>query len=342
MLMEQLSPKIERLDQGTEPTFGVYCVEPLERGYGTTLGNALRRVLLSSLPGAAVTHVRIGANGQDVAHEFSVIPGVVEDVIEVLLNLKELALRVKPSGEALADMPHILRLDRRGGGEISGADLDTPPEVEVVNRDLHIATLEGADVQLTMELHVSVGKGYVPADEHSEPHTPRPIGLIPLDAMFTPVRHVAYRVEPTRVGRRTDFDRLILEVRTTGALTPDEAVSEAAKIFDRYVLLFFDLGQPAETMTMVAPEDIPARRMRVDELDFSVRTSNCLKRAGVVTLGDLVDMPSRQLMKIRNFGQKSFEEVKEKLAQFNLTLKEEGDEAPREGAESEPAPVAED
>ncbi len=323
LMMDQLSPKIERLDDGADAKFGIFSVEPLERGYGTTLGNSLRRVLLSSLTGAAVTHVRLGANGRDVAHEFAVIPGIVEDVMEILLNLKELALRVKPAGDAMADIPRILRLDRRGAGELVAADLEAPPEIEVVNSDMHIATVDSADVHLTMELHVGVGKGYVSGDEHSDALAPKPIGLIPIDALYSPVRHVAYRVEPTRVGRRTDHDRLILEVRTNGAIAPDEAVSEAAKVLDRYLLLFFDVGRAGDDLSMLGGGDEPARRMRVEELDFSVRTSNCLKRAGVTTLGELADLTPQQLMDIRNFGQKSLDEVREKLAEFKLSLRDD-------------------
>jgi DNA-directed RNA polymerase subunit alpha len=324
-----LTPRIERLDDGSDPRYGQFVVEPLERGYGTTLGNSLRRVLLASIPGAAITFVTI----EGVLHEFSTIPGVVEDTTEIMLNLKELAIKVLDApegpdlGQAAVEGPRILRIERAGPGEVLAADIEAPSDVEIVNKDLHIATLDTAEATLNVQMEVERGRRYVPAEEHDTSR--RPIGAIPLDSMFTPVRKVNFRVEPTRVGHMTDFDRLLLEVTTNGTIDPADAVSDAAKVLDRYLILFFDFQQQEEELAG-APEveSSTARQLqtRIEDLDFSVRTSNCLRREGITTVGELIRRSENDLMAIRNFGRKSLVEVKDKLASMDLTLATDSDE----------------
>jgi DNA-directed RNA polymerase subunit alpha len=339
MIIDTLTPRIERLDDGSDPRHGQFLVEPLERGYGTTLGNALRRVLLASIPGAAITFVTI----EGVLHEFSTIPGVVEDTTEILLNLKELAIRIVESPEgpemspAPAEGPRILRIERRGPGEVLGADVEAPGDVEVVNKDLHIATLDTADAVVNIQMEVERGRGYVPAEEHDTSR--RPIGAIPTDSIFTPVRKVGFRVEPTRVGHMTDFDRLILDVTTNGTIDPADAISDASKILDRYLILFFDFQQQEEELAGVpAVESAASRQLqtRIEDLDFSVRTSNCLRREGIGTVGELIQRTESDLMAIRNFGRKSLVEVKDKLATMNLALtSESSDESDSDGDDEE-------
>ncbi len=329
MIIDTLTPRIERLDDGSDPRYGQFVVEPLERGYGTTLGNALRRVLLASIPGAAVTFVTI----EGVLHEFSTIPGVVEDTTEILLNIKELAIKIleAPEGPDLhqtqMEGPRILRIERTGPGEVLAADVETPSDVEIVNKNLHLATLDTAEATLNIQMEVERGRRYVPAEEHDTSR--RPIGAIPVDSTFTPVRKVSFRVEPTRVGHMTDFDRLILEVTTNGTIDPAEAISDAAKILDRYLILFFDFQQQEEELAgMPEVESSTARQLqtRIEDLDFSVRTSNCLRREGITTVGELIRRSESDLMAIRNFGRKSLVEVKEKLAGMDLSLAKDSDE----------------
>ncbi|MFB3881316.1 MAG: DNA-directed RNA polymerase subunit alpha [Armatimonadota bacterium] len=329
MIIDTLTPRIERLDDGSDPRYGQFLVEPLERGYGTTLGNALRRVLLSSIPGAAITFVTI----EGVLHEFSTIPGVVEDTMEILLNLKGLGIKVLESpegpemGQPPTEGPRILRIERRGPGEVLGADVEAPSDVEIVNKDLHIATLDTAEAVLNVQMEVERGRGYVPAEEQDASR--RPIGAVPMDAVFTPVRKVGFRVEPTRVGHMTDFDRLIIDVTTNGTIDPADAISDAAKILDRYLILFFDFQQQEEELAGAPTVESAASRQlqtRIEDLDFSVRTSNCLRREGIGTVGELVQRTESDLMAIRNFGRKSLVEVKEKLATMGLTLRSESGE----------------
>ncbi len=339
MIVDTLTPRIERLDDGSNPRYGQFVVQPLERGYGTTLGNALRRVLLSSIPGAAITFVTI----EGVLHEFSTIPGVVEDTTEILLNLKELAIRIleSPEGPEIAQTPtegpRILRIERTGPGEVLGADVEAPSDVEIVNKDLHIATLDTADAALNLQMEVERGRGYVPAEEHDTSR--RPIGAVPVDSIFAPVRKVGFRVEPTRVGHMTDFDRLTLEVTANGTIDPADAISDAAKILDRYLILFFDFQQQEEELAGVPEaESASARQLqtRIEDLDFSVRTSNCLRREGIGTVGELVQRAESDLMAIRNFGRKSLVEVKDKLASIDLTLAlDSGDEPADVGGDGE-------
>jgi len=318
MVTQEITPKIERLDDGIDPRYAKYVVEPLVRGYGTTLGNSLRRVLLSSIPGAAIASVRI----EGVLHEFSTIPGVVEDVTELILNLKDVAVRTTDGGEAVPESL-LLRVERKGKGELTAADIDTPPELEIVNRGHHIATLTSDDASLSMEMQVRRGTGYVPAEEQDR--SQYPLGTIPVDCIFSPVRKVSYRVEPTRVGRLTNYDRLILEVLTNGTISPGEAVSEAAKIIDRYLLLFFDFAEQKEKPA--AAKGLDAARegvleARVEDMGLSVRAVNCLLREGIQTVRQLVDKTEQELMSFRAFGRGCLNEVQAKLRANGLSLKE--------------------
>lgn len=287
-------------------------VEPLERGYGITLGNSLRRVLLSSLPGAAVTSVKIDG----VLHEFSTIPGVKEDVTEIVLNLK--ALSVKLDG----DEPRLVRIEAEGEGEIKAGDIIHGPDVEILNPDLHIATLS-ADARLYIEITLEKGRGYVPAEKNKEQG--QPIGIIPVDSIFTPVEKANFKVENTRVGQVTDYDKLTLEVWTDGSIAPDEAVSLGAKILNEHLNLFITLtDQVRDVEIMVEKEEDKKEKvleMTIEELDLSVRSYNCLKRAGINTVEELTQKTEEDMMKVRNLGKKSLEEVQSKLAELNLSLK---------------------
>lgn len=312
-MLEMEKPVIEGVEVPEEGRYGRFVVEPLERGYGITLGNSLRRVLLSSLPGAAVTSVRIDG----VLHEFSTLPGVLEDTTEIVLNLKGLSLRVHGDDE------QTMRLDVTGPGEIHARDIEFTSDVEIVNPDLYICTLD-VDAHLTMEMTVGQGRGYVPAERNKRPDDP--IGDIPVDSIFTPVRRVNFRVEDTRVGKVTDFDSLILEVWTNGSIKPDEAVSLAARILVEHLNLFIGLtDEVADVEIMVEKEEDERNRlleMSIEELDLSVRSFNCLKRAGINTIGELVEKSSEEMLKVRNLGRKSLDEVELKLSLFGLTLKD--------------------
>lgn len=310
-VFEMEKPSIECVKRSPDGTYARFEVQPLERGYGTTLGNSLRRILLSSLPGAAVTSMKIDG----VLHEFSTIPGVVEDVTEIALNLKGLAVKLH------TDEPQLVRIDAEGEGPVLARDIIAGPDVEVINPDLHIATLDRGG-RLRMELTVERGRGYVPAERNKKPN--QPIGLIPLDSIFTPIRRVNYTVENTRVGQVTNYDKLALEVWTNGTIGPDEAVSLAAKILVQHLNLFTNLtnGVPDVEMADKPQNDKDALlKLSIEELDLSVRSYNCLKRAGINTIGDLVSKTAEELMKVRNLGRKSLEEVEEKLAALGLALK---------------------
>ncbi|MBX5464020.1 MAG: DNA-directed RNA polymerase subunit alpha [Clostridia bacterium] len=311
-MLEIVKPTIESEELSEDGTYGRFVVEPLERGYGTTLGNSLRRVLLSSLPGAAVTSVRIDG----VLHEFSTIPGVVEDVTDIILNIKSLALRLYGDG------PATIRIDARGPGEVRGADILCPENVEVVNGDQLIATLDEGG-RLEIEMTVEHGRGYVPGDRNKRPD--QPIGVIAVDSIFTPIRRVNFRVEDTRVGQVTNYDRLILEVWTNGSVDPKTAVAEAASILQEHLDLFRGLvGReegPAEGAETEASERDRLLERSIDELELSIRSYNCLKRAGINTIGELVAKTPEEMMKVRNLGRKSLEEVQEKLAALGLSLR---------------------
>ncbi len=304
-------PKIEYAE--LSDTYGKFIVEPLERGFGVTLGNALRRVLLSSISGAAVTSVKI----ENVLHEFSTIPGVVEDVTQVILNLKELSLKLH------SDKPKLLRMDVRGKQDVVAGDLQPDAEVEILNPDLHIATLDGKNAHLAMELVVERGKGYVPAERHRK--SEHVIGVIPVDSVFSPIQKVNYGVEDTRVGHAPDYDRLILEVWTDGSIRPEEALQESARLLIDCFRLF--VGTAAAVEVPAGPQADEANKlaaMPIEELDLSVRPYNCLKRAGINTLGELLQRTEEEVVNVKNFGRKSLDEVKEKLAALGLELRRRG------------------
>ena len=312
-----VAPRIETVTE--TDTYGKFVIEPQERGFGTTLGNALRRVLLSSIEGAAITSIKIDG----VLHEFSTIPGVKEDTTEIILNLREVFVKAHKNGSEYREHA-TLRLDVRGPGEVTAADIQTSSDVEIINPEAHIATLSDETARLSMEMTVEVGRGFVlPGKQERIKQT---IGVIPVGAVFSPVRRINYTVDPTRVGHRTDYDRLTLEVITNGSIRPSDAVSEAAKILDRHLRLFFDFSKGGvaydEGFGLEGREfERHAPDARIEELDFSVRTYNCLKKADVLTISDLVQMSEADLMAIRNFGRKSLNEVKEKLTQLGLGLK---------------------
>ena len=308
---DSTKPKIEFAE--LSDTYGKFIVEPLERGFGVTLGNALRRILLSSISGAAVTSVKI----ENVLHEFSTIPGVVEDVTQVILNLKELSLKLH------SEKPKLLRMDVRGKKDVVAGDLQPDAEVEILNPDLHIATLDGKNAHLTMELVVERGKGYVPAERHRK--SEHVIGVIPIDSVFSPIQKVNYVVDDTRVGHATDYDRLILEVWTDGSIRPEEALQESARLLNDCFRLF--VGTAVAPEVAVGPQVDETNKlatMPIEELDLSVRPYNCLKRAGINTLGDLLQRTEEEVVNVKNFGRKSLDEVKEKLAALGLELRRRG------------------
>ena len=308
-------PNIEITEISEDKKYGKFVVEPLERGYGTTLGNSLRRIMLSSLPGAAVSHVKIDG----VLHEFSSIPGVKEDVTEIIMNLKSLA--IKNSSES--DEPKTAYIDFEGEGVVTAADIRVDADVEIMNPETVIATLNGGvDSKLRMEITISKGRGYVSADKNKNDDLA--IGVIPIDSIFTPVERVNLTVENTRVGQITDYDKLTLDVFTNGTLAPDEAVSLAAKVLNEHLKLFIDLSEIAQiTDVMVVKEDDVTQavlEMSIDELELSVRSYNCLKRAGINTVEELTNRTPEDMMKVRNLGRKSLEEVLNKLKELGLEL----------------------
>jgi len=306
---------IECLEVADNNTYGRFAIEPLERGFGHTLGNALRRVLLNSLPGAAVTSIRIDG----VQHEFSTVPGVKEDVSEIILNFKMLSVRM------FADQPKTLELIAEGPCEVTAADIRVDDEVEVINPDLHIATLgEGAKLHITFT--IDIGRGYVSADKNKTPQMP--IGVIPVDSIYTPIRKVNYTVTDTRVGQVTDYDKLLLDVWTNGSVLPDEAISMAAKILKEQLELFVGLTDQTMPMPHSEREDNNKDKvleMTIEELDLSVRAYNCLKRAGINTVAELVQRNQEDMMKVRNLGKKSLEEVEQKLEALGLGLRPSDD-----------------
>ncbi len=292
--------------------YGKFVVEPLERGYGTTLGNALRRILLSSLPGAAVTSVKIDG----VLHEFSTIPGVKEDVTEIILNLKKLAIRL--NGE---NTKRVI-INAVGPKEVTAADIIGDSDLEIFNPELHIATLE-ENATLVMEINMARGRGYVPAEMNKTESTP--ISVIPVDSIYTPVRKVNFTVENTRVGQVTDYDRLVLEIWTDGSITPDEGVSIGAKIMQEHLNLFIQLTDATGAMEIMVEKEEDqkekALEMTIEELELSVRSFNCLKRAAINTVEELTQKSEEDMMKVRNLGKKSLDEVKAKLEELGLGLR---------------------
>lgn len=309
-------PKIDIVSISEDNKAGSFVIEPLERGYGTTLGNSLRRIMLSSLPGASVSSLKI----EGVLHEFSTIPGVKEDVTEIILNIKKLAIRNNSDSAE----PKVAYIEFEGEGVVTGADIQADPDIEIINPDQPIATLSGgSDSKLFMELTITKGRGYVTADNNKSDD--QPIGVIPIDSIFTPVERVNLKVENTRVGNVTDYDKLTLEVWTDGTLSPDEAVSLAAKVLSEHLNLFIDLSENAKNAeVMVEKEDDEKEKvleMSIDELELSVRSYNCLKRAGINTVEELTNRTSEDMMKVRNLGRKSLEEVLAKLEELELKLK---------------------
>ena len=308
---ELIRPRALESDDEPSGNYWKFSCEPLERGFGVTLGNSLRRVLLSSLQGAAVTAVRI--NG--VLHEFSTIPGVLEDVSDIVLNLKEVRLRMHVQG------PKILRVHRRGEGVLTAGELASEDSsIEIMNPDHKIATLS-ADADVEMELTVSTGKGYVPAEKNKPEDMA--IGTVPIDAIFSPVRKINYTVTPARVGRETDFDRLNFEVWTDGTVTPADAVAFAAKILKEQLTIFINFEEPVEAPVALAEEPAPINPnlfKSVDELELSVRSANCLQNANIRFIGELVQRTEAEMLKTKNFGRKSLNEIKEVLASMDLEL----------------------
>lgn len=314
-------PNIEVAEISEDKKYGRFVVEPLERGYGITLGNSLRRIMLSSLPGAAVSQVKI----EGVLHEFSSIPGVKEDVTEIIMNIKSLAIRNNSStGE-----PKSAYIEYEGDGVVRASDIQADNDIEILNPDQVIATLNGGkECKLYMELTITKGRGYVSADKNKKEDLP--IGVIAVDSVYTPVERVNVSVENTRVGQITDYDKLTLDVFTNGTLAPDEAVSLAAKVLSEHLSLFIDLSENAKTAeVMVEKEDDEKEKvleMSIDELELSVRSYNCLKRAGINTVEELTNKTPEDMMKVRNLGRKSLEEVLAKLKELGLQLNQ-GEEA---------------
>ncbi|HHY04444.1 MAG TPA: DNA-directed RNA polymerase subunit alpha [Thermoanaerobacterales bacterium] len=312
-MMEIEKPRIELIKESEDDTYGKIVLEPLERGYGTTLGNSLRRVLLSTLPGAAVTSIKI----EGVQHEFSTIPGVVEDTTEIILNIKDLTFILH------SDEPKLLRIEAQGEGEVKAKDIIADADVEIINPEQHIATLD-TDGKLFMEMNLEKGRGYVTADRNKKPG--QPIGVIAIDSIFTPVRKVNFTVEDTRVGQRTDYDKLTLEIWTNGTIKPDDAVTMAAKILIEHFNMFVGLTEKIEEIETPEEKEKDEREkileMPIEELDLSVRSYNCLKRAGINTIFELTQKTAEDMLKVRNLGKKSLEEVENKLSSFNLSLKQ--------------------
>jgi len=310
-VIEIEKPRIEWVERnGTG--YGRFVIEPLERGYGTTLGNSLRRILLSSLEGAAVVSVKIDG----VLHEFSTIPHVLEETPEILMNLKALRLKIH------SDEPQLLIIDAEGKGEVKAKDIKAPADVEILNPDLLIATLE-EDGKLYMEITANKGRGYFPAERNKLPN--QPIGVIPVDSIFTPIKKVNFSVENTRVGQHTDYDKLTLDIWTDGSVEPDESLSMGAKILSKLLGLFINLTEKVDEVEIAAEEEEnnteKVLEMTIEELDLSVRSYNCLKRAGINTVEELIRKTEDEMMKVRNLGKKSLEEVQNKISELGLKLR---------------------
>ena len=316
MMIEIEKPRIECVESSEDGSYGRFVIEPLERGYGITLGNSLRRVLLSSLPGTAVTMLKIAG----VEHEFSTIPGVKEDVTEIVLNVKGIIAKLN------CDEPKTVIIEAKGEGEVKAGDIQESADVEILNPDLHIATL-GPDASLSMELTFAHGRGYVSAERNKEEQAQSVIGVLPIDSIYTPIPKVNYHIENTRVGDTTDFDKLTIEVWTNKTITAGDALSYAAKILADHLSLFIDLSEDIGNKSIVIEkqdtQNDTVLKMTIEELDLSVRSFNCLKRAGINTVEDLIAKTQDDMMKVRNLGHKSLEEVVNKLAAMGLTLADE-------------------
>ena len=307
-------PSIEVVEISDDKKYGRFVVEPLERGYGITLGNSLRRIMLSSLPGAAVSQVKIDG----VQHEFGSIPGVKEDVTEIIMNIKGLA--IKNTSET--NEPKNAYIEYEGEGIVRASDIQFDQDIQIMNPDLVIATLSGKDTKLFVELTITKGRGYISSDKNKTPETK--IGVIPVDSIYTPVERVNVTVENTRVGQQTDYDKLTLDVTTNGTIGPDEAVSLAAKVLSEHLSVFIDLSENAKTAEIMVEKEYDQKEkvleMSIDELELSVRSYNCLKRAGINTVEELCNKTPDEMMKVRNLGRKSLEEVLEKLKELGLSL----------------------
>ena len=313
-MIEFEKPNIKCLEIDNEKNYAKFVCEPLERGYGVTIGNSLRRILLSSLPGAAITSVKI----EGVVHEFSTIQNVVEDVPEIIVNLKMVRLKLHENEEK------TVRIDFKGEGEVKAGDIITDDTVEVLNPDLHIATLsEGAHLQ--MEMTVNMGRGYNSAEKNKKEN--QPLGVLPIDSIYTPVKKVNYAVENTRVGQNIDYDKLTIELWTDGSLAPYEALSLAAKVMTGHLELFIDLSETAKnTQVMIEKEENKTEKvleMSIEDLELSVRSFNCLKRANIATVEDIAKMTESEMMKVRNLGKKSLDEVTYKLHSLGLDFAKE-------------------
>ena len=313
------SPQIKVAEISEDERYGRFVVEPLERGFGTTLGNSLRRIMLSSLPGAAVSSVKI----KGVLHEFSSIPGVKEDVTEIIMNIKSLEIK----NNSATGEPKIAYLEKEGEGVITAGDISVDSDIEILNPDLVIANLSGADAKLDMELTITKGRGYVGADKNK--NADLSVDAIAVDSIYTPIERVNLTVENTRVGQVTDYDKLTLDVYTNGTLAPDEAVSLAAKVLSEHLNLFIDLSENAKQAEIMAEQEEDGKeknlQLSIDDLELSVRSYNCLKRAGINTVEELTNKTSDDMMKVRNLGRKSLEEVIEKLKELGLSFRSENE-----------------
>ncbi len=316
-MFEFQKPNIEIAEISEDKTFGRFICEPLERGYGLTLGNSLRRIMLSSLPGTAVSQVKIAG----VLHEFSSIPQVKEDVTEIIMNIKSLAIK----NSSTSQEPKIAYIDFEGEGEVTAADIQCDADIEILNKDQVIATISGGSTKFSAELTITNGRGYVSA-EKNKAQGDLPIGVIAVDSIYTPVERVNMRVENTRVGQMTDYDKLTLDVFTDGTAAPDEAVSLAAKVLSEHLGLFVDLSENTRRVEVMSEKKSDEKEkvleMNIDELELSVRSYNCLKRAGINTVEELINKTPEDMMKVRNLGKKSLDEVLEKLADLNLQLRQ--------------------
>ena len=314
-------PRIEIAEKSDDNKYGRFVVEPLERGYGTTLGNSLRRIMLSSLPGTAVSAIKI----KDVLHEFSSIPGVKEDVTEIVLNIKDIVIK----NNSTSNDPKTAYIEASGTTVVTAGDIKVDSDIEILNPDLVIANLSGPEARLEMELMITNGRGYVSADKNKE--LDMTIDTIAIDSIYTPVERVNLTVEDTRVGQITDYDKLTLDVFTNGSLPPDEAVSLAAKVLSEHLNLFINLSEAAQSASIIAEkkteEPVSKTDMSIDELELSVRSYNCLKRAGINTVKELCKKTPEEMMKVRNLGRKSLEEVLAKLKELGLTLNDGTQEA---------------
>jgi DNA-directed RNA polymerase subunit alpha len=308
-MIEIEKPKVDIVEIGENYRYGKFVIEPLERGYGITIGNALRRILLSSLPGVAVNAIKVDG----VLHEFSTIPGVKEDVTEIILTLKELSATIDEDVEE----GRTIRIEAQGPCTVTGADIICPPDVEVISKDLVIATLDD-NAKLNMDIYIDRGRGYVSAEDNKSDNVP--IGVLPVDSIYTPVEKVSYHVENTRVGQKTDYDKLVLEVWTNGSINPQEGISLAAKVLVEHLNLFIDLTEHVSNVEIMVEKE-EDQEMTIEELDLSVRSYNCLKRAGINTVEELANKSEDDMMKVRNLGKKSLEEVIQKLEELGLRLK---------------------